>query len=91
MARMAALDSVTGAQIRAHLARTASEAELARLEEIDQRVKAQMRVEAHDRVGQSMTLAAQIRKAGYTAKRSEAPVLARWRVISTTARSSCSG
>jgi hypothetical protein len=74
-ARVAALDSVMGAQIRANLARAAREAELARLEGIDQRVKAQMKAEAHDRVGQSMALAAQIRKAGYTAKRSEVPLL----------------
>ena len=31
---------------------------MARLEVIDQRVKAQMRAEAHDRIGQSMALAA---------------------------------
>ncbi len=74
-ARLMALDTVTGAQIRANLARAVREAEIARLEEIDQRVKAQMRAEAHDRVGQSMALAAQIRKAGYTAKRSEVPLL----------------
>jgi hypothetical protein len=74
-ARMAALNTVTGEQIRANLARRRCEAELARLEVIDQRVKARMRAEAHDRVGQSMALAAQIRKAGYTAKRSEVPVL----------------
>ena len=74
-ARMAALNAVTGAQIRANLARVAREAEMARLEAIDQRVKAQMRAEAHDRTGQSMALAAQIRKAGYTAKRSDMPLL----------------
>ncbi len=74
-ARMAALNAVTGAQIRANLARAAREAEMARLEAIDRRVKAQMKAEAHDRIGQSMALAAQIRKAGYTAKRSEVPVL----------------
>ncbi len=48
---------------------------MARLEVINQRVKAQMKAEAHDRIGQSMALAAQIRKAGYTAKRSELPAL----------------
>jgi hypothetical protein len=74
-ARTAALDSVTGVQIRANLARVAREAEMARLEVIDQRVKAQVQAEAHDRIGQSMALAAQIRKAGYTAKRSDVPVL----------------
>jgi hypothetical protein len=68
-ARVAALNAVTGAQIRANLARTAREAEMARLEAVDRRVKAQMKAEAHDRIGQSMALAAQIRKAGYTAKR----------------------
>ena len=73
--RMAALNSVTDAQIRINLARAAHEAEMARLEAIDRRVKAQMRAEAHDRIGQSMTLAAQIRKAVYTAKRSDAPAL----------------
>ena len=70
-ARLAALNAVTGAQIRANLARAACEAEMARFEVLDQRVKAQMRAEAHDRIGQSMALAAQIRKVGYTAKRSE--------------------
>jgi hypothetical protein len=74
-ARLAALNTVTGAQIRANLAHAACEAEIARLEVIDQRVKAQMKAEAHDRIGQSMALAAQIRKAGYTAKRSEVPLL----------------
>ncbi len=74
-ARVAALDSVTGAQIRANLARVAREAEIGRLEAIDQRVKAQMQAEAHDRTGQSMALAAQIRKAAYTAKRREIPAL----------------
>lgn len=74
-ARLAALDAVTGTQIRANLARIAREAEIARLEEIDRRVKAQMQAEAHDCVGQSMALAAQIRKAGYTAKRSDVPLL----------------
>jgi hypothetical protein len=73
--RMAALNAVTCAQIRANLARAARETDLARLEVLDQRVKAQMRADAHDRIGQSMTLAAQIRKAGYTAKRSEVLVL----------------
>ena len=38
---------------------------------IDQRVKTQMKAEAHDRTGPSMALATQIRKAGYTAKRCE--------------------
>ena len=74
-ARVAVLDSVTGAQIRVNLARAAREAEMVRLEAIDRRMKAQMRAEAHDRIGQSMALAAQIRKAGYTAKRSEVSVL----------------
>ena len=74
-ARIAALNTVTGAQIRANLARAAREAEMARLEAVDRRVKARMRAEAHDRIGQSMALAAQIRKAGYTAKRSEVLVL----------------
>ena len=74
-ARMAALNAVTGAQIRANLARATREAEIARLEAVDRRVKAQMRAEAHDRIGQSMALAAQIRKAGYAAKRSEVLVL----------------
>ncbi len=74
-ARLAALDAVTGARIRANLTKAAREAELARLEVIDHRVKAQMKAEAHDRIGQSMTLAAQIRKAGYIAKRNEVPVL----------------
>jgi hypothetical protein len=74
-ARLAALNAVTGAQIRANLARRRCEAEMARLGEIDRRVKAQMRAEAHDRIGQSMALAAQIRKAGYTVKRSELPIL----------------
>jgi hypothetical protein len=54
-ARLAALNAVTGAQTRANLAR---------LEAIDWRVKAQMKAEAHDRIGQSMALAAQIRGAG---------------------------
>jgi hypothetical protein len=72
---MAALNAVTGAQIRANLARAAREAEMARLEILDRRVKARMKAEAHDRIGQSMALAAQIRKAGYTAKRSEVPAL----------------
>jgi len=76
-ARLMALDSVTGAQIRASLARAAREGEMSRLEEIDRRVKAQMKAEAHDRVGQSMALAAQIRKAGYTAKRNDMPLLRR--------------
>ena len=74
-ARMAALNAVTGAQIRANLARAAREAEMARLEAVDRRMKAQMRAAAHDRIGQSMALAAQIRKAGYVAKLSEVPVL----------------
>ena len=74
-ARLAALNAVTGAQIRANLARVAREAEIVRLEAIDRPVKAQMRAEAHDRIGQSMALAAQIRKAGYTAKRSELSIL----------------
>ena len=74
-ARVAALNAVTGAQIRANLARAAHEAEIARLDVIDRHVKAQMRAEAHDRIGQSMALAAQIRKAGYTAKRCEVPLL----------------
>jgi hypothetical protein len=74
-ARMTALNAVTGAQIRANLASAACEAEMARLKALDQRVKAQMKAEAHDRIGQSMALAAQIRKAGYTAKRSELAVL----------------
>ncbi len=56
--RMAALNTVTGAQIRANLTRAVREAEIARLEVIDQREKAQMRAEAHDRIGQSMALAA---------------------------------
>jgi hypothetical protein len=72
---MAALNAVTGAQIRANLARRKHEAKLERLEVIDRRVKAQMKAEAHDRIGQSMALAAQIRKAGYTAKRCEVLVL----------------
>ena len=76
-ARVAALNAVTGAQIRANLARAAREAEMMRLEVLDQRVKAQMRAEAHDRIGQSMALAAEIRKAGSLAKRSEVPVLRR--------------
>src|SRR5512136_66718 len=74
-ARMAALNAVTGAQIRVNLARAAREAEMARLEVLDRRVKTQMKAEAHDRIGQSMALAAQIRKAGYTAKRSDVPIL----------------
>jgi len=45
-ARMAALNAVTGAQIRANLARAAREAEMARLEAVDRRVKVQMRAEA---------------------------------------------
>ncbi len=39
-ARLVALDSVTGAQIRANLARRAREVEMARLEVIDRRLKA---------------------------------------------------
>ncbi len=39
-ARMAALDSATGAQIRANLAHVTREAEMARLEVIDWRVNA---------------------------------------------------
>jgi hypothetical protein len=74
-ARIAALNAVTGVQIRANLARREREAEIARLEVIDKRVKAQMKAEAHDRIGQSMALAAQIRKAGYTAKRNKVPLL----------------
>jgi hypothetical protein len=45
-ARLAALNAVTGAQIRANLVHAAHEAEMARLEAIDQRVKAQMKAEA---------------------------------------------
>ncbi len=66
--RMATLNAVTGTQIRANLARVTREAEIARLKVIDQSVEAQMRAEAHDRIGQSMAWAAQIRKQGYMAK-----------------------
>jgi hypothetical protein len=53
-ARMADLNVVTGAQIRANLVRAAGEAEITHLEVLDRRVKVQMRAEAHDRVGQSL-------------------------------------
>jgi hypothetical protein len=62
--RLAALNAVTGAQIHANLARAARVAEMERLEAIDQRVKAQLKAEAHDRIGQSMVLASWIRGAG---------------------------
>ena len=47
-ARMATLNTVTGTQIRANLASAARESELARLEAVDRRVKAQMQAEARD-------------------------------------------
>jgi hypothetical protein len=74
-ARLAALNAVTGVPKSAPISRV----QRARLrwrasEVVDRRVKAHMRAEAHDRIGQSMALAAQIRKAGYTAKCSEVPL-----------------
>ncbi len=69
------LDGVQGAQILANLQAQARAVEIARLRMIERRVHARMSTEAHDRLGKSMFLAAQIRKAGYTAKRQAVPIL----------------
>ena len=69
------LDGVQGAQILANLQAQARAVEMARLKMIERRVHARMSAEAHDRVGKSMFLAAQIRKAGYSAKRQSIPIL----------------
>ena len=65
------LDGVQGREIARNAAKQATAAEIQRLSAIDLRVKAAMFAEAHDRKGQSMALAAELRKKMVSASRAE--------------------
>ena len=65
------LDGVQGREIAGNLAKQATAAEIMRLSAIDLRVKAAMFAEAHDRKGQSMALATELRKKIVSADRAE--------------------